>query len=104
MWAHRRYSDVKIRNATSEQANEILRGFATIPKNATNVNVEYTPFASATIECELSENLTRQWCKKNDWQITNDEPKSGYFEFSAQVPTGFRGGRWKNGRVLFIVH
>lgn len=99
IWFVRTYGPVTIHDATAEVANKTLRGYTTVPANATNVCVEYTPTSCAIIKFKLPEAETVAWCERNDWKIGADTRTENWFEFV--TPRG--GETWYDGEVGFVL-
>ncbi|QDV66284.1 hypothetical protein Mal65_54600 [Crateriforma conspicua] len=97
-WFARTFGTVAITDATAETANRALKGFTTIPSDATNVNVRYTPGASATIKFNLPRTEFLGWCESNKWNVVPDKGGSR-FEFVS--PRG--SGSWCHGKVWFVL-
>lgn len=100
-WFVRTYGPVTISEATAEMANRALRGYATVPANATDVSVRYTPESCATIKFRLSEREMRAWCEENQWEIGHEEISRYSTRFEFTTPRG--GGSWFDGKVVFIL-
>jgi len=101
IWFMRTYGPVTINDATGELANNVLRGYTTIPANATDVSVQYTPNSSATIKFRFSERGTRAWCEANGWEIVRDDTSRYGTRFEFVTPRG--GGSWYDGRIWFVL-
>ncbi|TWU59719.1 hypothetical protein V7x_54940 [Crateriforma conspicua] len=97
-WFTRTFGTVAVSNATAETANRALKGFATIPEDAANVFVRYTPGASATIKFNLPRSEFLSWCESNEWEIVPDQD-GRRFEFV--TPRG--SGSWYHDKVWFVL-